>query len=90
MPAAHAQAKEGKCFAGSRRKQCYIRVAVSRSTGHSPGEPFVLEIWPAGHFSPIHSHGLAYGVTRILHGSLTCEPSLTLWSPASDEMLVAP
>ena len=68
-----AQAKAGRCFAGVPSKQCYIRAAVSCARGMSPGEPFVLEIWPPGHSSPVHDHGHAFGVTRILHGSLSCE-----------------
>ncbi|KAK9805001.1 hypothetical protein WJX73_010927 [Symbiochloris irregularis] len=65
------KAKAGRRFAGGPSKQCYIRVGVSRCRGLSPGEPFVLEIWPSGHFSPVHNHGLAFGVTRVLHGSIT-------------------
>lgn len=30
----------------------------------------MLEIWPKGHGSPIHSHGNAYGVIRVLHGGI--------------------
>ncbi len=32
-----------------------------------------MEIWPPGHFSPIHNHGNAFGIVRMLHGSLTGE-----------------
>ncbi len=31
----------------------------------------MLEIWPAGHSSPIHNHGNAYGIVRMLHGDIT-------------------
>ena len=53
---------------------------MARARGTSPGEPFVLEIWPPGHYSPIHDHGLAYGVTRMLHGSLHCTLDVGLYA----------
>lgn len=49
----------------------YLRVAVAAATRSAPGEPFVLEIWPAGCRSPIHSHGGACGAFRVLHGTCT-------------------
>lgn len=42
--------------------------------GSCAGIPFVLEIWPAGHNSPIHNHGNAYGIVRVLHGDITGAP----------------
>jgi len=38
--------------------------------GESPGIPYVMEIWPAGHYSPVHSHAAADAVIRVLHGSI--------------------
>lgn len=35
----------------------------------------MLEIWPPGHSSPVHSHGNVFGVTRMLYGTLACESS---------------
>lgn len=32
--------------------------------------PYVMEIWPVGHYSPIHSHAGADAVIRVLHGSI--------------------
>lgn len=49
----------------------YLRVAVAPPRRCAPGEPFVLELWPAGCASPVHSHGGACGVFRVLHGSCT-------------------
>ncbi len=54
-------------------KQCYIRVSVGLPSGCSPGIPYVMEIWPPGHFSPIHNHGNSFGIVRMLHGSITSE-----------------
>lgn len=34
--------------------------------GDSPGVPYVLEIWPAGHFSPIHDHGDSNAVIKVV------------------------
>ena len=49
----------------------YLRVTLGKNRGSSPGIPYVLEIWPAGHGSPIHNHGNAYAVIKVLHGGLT-------------------
>jgi len=38
--------------------------------GNSPGVPFVVEIWPSKHKSPIHDHGEAYAVIKVLHGKI--------------------
>ncbi|XP_033645874.1 uncharacterized protein LOC117305177 isoform X2 [Asterias rubens] len=48
----------------------YLRVTLGSSLGKSPGIPYVLEIWPAGHFSPVHNHGNANAVIKVLYGSL--------------------
>jgi hypothetical protein len=48
----------------------YLRVGVApRAGGLAPGEPFVLEIWPAGSASPIHGHGGCCGGLVVLHGA---------------------
>ncbi|KAK9831309.1 hypothetical protein WJX81_000976 [Elliptochloris bilobata] len=64
-------AKAGSVFRGAPPTQSYLRVSVGVAQGRSPGIPFVLEIWPAGHNSPIHNHGNAYGIVRVLHGDIT-------------------
>ncbi|CAF4006107.1 unnamed protein product [Adineta steineri] len=33
-------------------------------------DPFIIEIWPPGHYSPVHNHKNAYGMFRVLHGSI--------------------
>lgn len=33
---------------------------------------YVMEIWPPGHKSPIHDHGNACAVIRVLSGSIRC------------------
>ena len=40
----------------------------------------VVKIWPPGHYSPIHHHQDACGVTRVLHGKLLIKyfPMLSL------------
>ena len=51
-------------------KETYLRVTLGHSLGRSPGIPYVLEIWPAGHCSPIHNHGNANAVIKVLFGSI--------------------
>jgi len=48
----------------------YLRVTLGSHRGFSPGIPYVLEIWPAGSESPIHNHGNAYAVIKVLHGAI--------------------
>ncbi|KAK5077324.1 hypothetical protein LTR64_005193 [Lithohypha guttulata] len=65
----------------------YLRITLGYNQGDSPGIPYVLEIWPASHHSPIHDHGDACAVIKVgvlqleavyadhaqvLHGAITC------------------
>lgn len=43
----------------------YLRITLGKSLGNSPGSPYVLEIWPAGHHSHIHDHGNSYAVIKV-------------------------
>ncbi len=54
------------------KKQTYLRITVGENLGDSPGAPYVLEIWPGQHFSPIHRHAECNAVIKVLHGSLSC------------------
>jgi len=50
--------------------ETYLRITLGENNGESPGIPYVMEIWPVGHYSPIHNHGGASAVIRVLHGSI--------------------
>ncbi|KAJ7117194.1 RmlC-like cupin domain-containing protein [Mycena crocata] len=50
----------------------YLRITLGLSKGNSPGVPYVLEIWPSGHHSPVHDHGKSFAVIKVLHGSIQC------------------
>lgn len=50
-------------------KHTYVRVPIP-SVSSKPEESFVLECWPPGHESPIHSHGNSHGVLKVLYGSV--------------------
>jgi hypothetical protein len=50
--------------------ETYLRITLGQNNGESPGIPYVMEIWPANHFSPIHSHSNANAIIRVLHGSI--------------------
>ncbi len=56
----------------------YLRITVGRNRGTSPGVPYVLEIWPSGHYSPIHAHANTYGIIRVLYGEVTVKLYRTL------------
>lgn len=49
----------------------YLRITLGVNQGESPGIPYVLEIWPPDHRSPIHNHAGAHAVIRVLHGAIT-------------------
>jgi hypothetical protein len=49
----------------------YLRITLGYNLGDSPGIPYVLEIWPSGHYSPIHDHGDANAVIKVCAETLT-------------------
>jgi hypothetical protein len=63
----------------------YLRVTIDGNLGDSPGQPYVLEIWPAGNGSPIHNHGRACAIIHVLFGQI--EVSLF---PALSPSILAP
>jgi hypothetical protein len=50
--------------------ETYLRITLGQNNGESPGVPYVMEIWPVGHYSPIHNHGAADAIIRILNGEI--------------------
>lgn len=50
--------------------ETYLRITLGRNSGESPGIPYVMEIWPSNHYSPIHSHANSNAIIRVLHGSI--------------------
>ncbi|XP_033727172.1 uncharacterized protein LOC117316610 [Pecten maximus] len=62
--------KAGEFGPGSGAEETYLRVTLGHSLGNSPGIPYVLEIWPSKHYSPIHNHGNANAVIKVLFGQI--------------------
>jgi len=58
-------------FGKSNPEETYLRITLGENNGESPGVPYVMEIWPPGHYSPIHSHGGSSAVIRVLNGGIT-------------------
>jgi predicted metal-dependent enzyme (double-stranded beta helix superfamily) len=54
-------------------KETYLRITLNQNNGESPGVPHVMEIWPVGHYSPVHNHGGANAVIRVLRGTIHVE-----------------
>lgn len=50
--------------------ETYLRITLNDNNGESPGIPYVMEIWPIGHYSPVHNHGNSNAVIRVLHGKI--------------------
>ncbi|RGP66306.1 cysteine dioxygenase type i [Fusarium sporotrichioides] len=51
-------------------RETYLRITLGDNLANSPGIPYVMEIWPPGHMSPIHQHGDASAIIRVLYGSI--------------------
>lgn len=62
--------KKANEFGKPNPKETYLRITLGMNGGESPGIPYVMEIWPSGHYSPVHSHASADAVIRVLHGSI--------------------
>jgi len=52
-------------------EETYLRITLNQNNGESPGIPYVMEIWPIGHYSPIHNHAGANAIIRVLHGKIS-------------------
>ena len=50
--------------------ETYLRITLGQNNGDSPGIPYVMEIWPVGHYSPIHNHSRANAIIRVLSGAI--------------------
>lgn len=53
--------------------ETYLRITLGQNNGESPGIPYVMEIWPAAHYSPVHSHAGAEAVIRVLEGGISVD-----------------
>jgi hypothetical protein len=51
-------------------QETYLRITLGENNGESPGIPYVMEIWPVGHYSPIHNHGGSSAIIRVLNGGI--------------------
>jgi hypothetical protein len=50
--------------------ETYLRITLGENNGESPGVPYVMEIWPPQHYSPVHNHGGANAIIRVLYGQI--------------------
>jgi len=51
-------------------KETYLRITLGQNNGESPGIPYVMEIWPVNHYSPIHNHAGASAIIHVLRGKI--------------------
>lgn len=58
-------------FGDDNPEETYLRITLGQNSGESPGVPYVMEIWPPGHYSPVHHHAGANALIRVLHGAIT-------------------
>ncbi|CAF3590853.1 unnamed protein product [Rotaria socialis] len=57
-------------FGKSRVEASYLCIALDQLENDKPICPCLIKIWPPGHHSPVHNHGDAYGIIRVLHGKI--------------------
>jgi hypothetical protein len=57
-------------FGNPNIKETYLRITLGQNNGESPGIPYVMEIWPVDHFSPIHNHAGASAIIHVLRGKI--------------------
>ena len=50
--------------------QSYLRITLGQYNGETPNIPYVMEIWPRGHYSSVHNHSGASAIIRVLHGKI--------------------
>ena len=50
--------------------ETYLRITLGQNNGESPGIPYVMEIWPPQHYSPVHNHGGSNAIIRVLYGTI--------------------
>ena len=62
--------KKANEFGKPNPDETYLRITLGMNGGESPGIPYVMEIWPVGHYSPIHNHGGSEAIIRVLLGSI--------------------
>ena len=55
---------------GNDPNMTYLRITLGQNNGESPGVAYVMEIWPPGHYSPIHSHAGANAIIKVLRGEI--------------------
>lgn len=51
-------------------EETYLRITLGENNGESPGVPYVMEIWPPAHYSPVHNHGGSSALIRVLNGAI--------------------
>ena len=51
-------------------EETYLRITLGENNGESPGIPYVMEVWPPGHYSPVHNHGGSSAIIRVLSGGI--------------------
>ena len=57
-------------FGPGKPLETYLRITLNQNNGESPGIPYVMEIWPPQHYSPVHNHAGANAIIRVLHGAI--------------------
>jgi hypothetical protein len=54
-------------------RQGYVRLELLPHLGLGPGSMAVLEVWPPYCCSPVHNHGDAFGLIKVLAGTIRVE-----------------
>ncbi|KAJ3929093.1 MAG: hypothetical protein NXY57DRAFT_1041080 [Lentinula lateritia] len=68
--------------------QTYLRITLGSHMINSPGIPYVLEIWPAGHYSPVHEHADSFAIIKVLYGTIHAFFYDSLVNPGGPRMIM--
>ncbi|KAJ4493021.1 hypothetical protein C8J55DRAFT_221613 [Lentinula edodes] len=68
--------------------QTYLRITLGSHMVNSPGIPYVLEIWPAGHYSPVHEHADSFAIIKVLYGTIHAFFYDSLVNPGGPRMIM--
>jgi len=68
------------------KNMTYLRITLGPDERTGPGIPYVLEIWPSGHMSPVHNHGGACAIIKVLFGRITADVYNMITDPPEEDV----
>lgn len=57
-------------FGKPRTEATYLCITLNKPEDSKIRYSYMIKIWPAGHYSPVHNHHHTYGIIRVLFGKI--------------------